>query len=250
MVRRRIALLSIPCLLSISLFGAGCLGHQSAPPQLQTVPTQPTAPVNERSTAKQNYLQYIPSVVELYCDQPDGSTQGGSGIIRRSKTGLRIWTNAHVIGSASQCRVGITTDPHQPPKPLYIATIEQMTKEPDIAVLDIKQDIKGGAVSDSALASLVSVPDYCRQNQMTIGDKLVVIGYPEIGGDTITVTDGLISGFAPHYIKTSAKIAHGNSGGLALHESGCVIGIASMVETGEMESLGYIIDIDELLSHK
>ncbi len=54
-------------------------------------------------------------------------------------------------------------------------------------------------------------------------------------------------------IVTSAKISHGNSGGLAVDENGCRIGIPSMVRGDDYESLGVIISnemiyefIDEL----
>jgi len=76
---------------------------------------------------------------------------------------------------------------------------------------------------------------------------MYVLGYPDIGGDTVTVTEGIISGFETrfntNYIVTSAKISHGNSGGLALLESGCSIGITTFAKTSEIESLGYIIDL-------
>jgi len=42
-------------------------------------------------------------------------------------------------------------------------------------------------------------------------------------------------------IITSAKISYGNSGGLAVDQNGCMIGIPSMVIGDENESLGVII---------
>jgi len=45
-------------------------------------------------------------------------------------------------------------------------------------------------------------------------------------------------------IITSAKISHGNSGGLAVDQYGCRIGIPAMVTGDENESLGVIISND------
>ena len=91
--------------------------------------------------------------------------------------------------------------------------------------------------------SLISAPDVCVGNQTNLGDKLYVIGFPYTGGDTVTITEGIISGFDGRYVKTSAKIEHGNSGGLAIHASGCSIGIASAANVGTTESLGLIINL-------
>jgi hypothetical protein len=40
---------------------------------------------------------------------------------------------------------------------------------------------------------------------------------------------------------TSAKVDHGSSGGLAVDENGCMIGIPSMISSDGHESLGVII---------
>ena len=54
-----------------------------------------------------------------------------------------------------------------------------------------------------------------------LGDDILILGYPGIGGETITLTRGEVSGFHlckrgygnRAFIKTSATIAGGNSGG-------------------------------------
>jgi S1-C subfamily serine protease len=63
------------------------------------------------------------------------------------------------------------------------------------------------------------------------------------GGYALTITDGIVSSLLPDegYIITSAKISHGNSGGLAVDENGCQIGIPAMVSSDDSESLGVII---------
>tara|TARA_R110002096_G_scaffold143328_3_gene299231 strand:+ start:93888 stop:95033 length:1146 start_codon:yes stop_codon:yes gene_type:complete len=65
------------------------------------------------------------------------------------------------------------------------------------------------------------------------GEAVWVLGYPGVGGSTIHVTAGLISGFTGEqggvgfraFLKTDASITHGNSGGTAIDEDGNFIGV-------------------------
>jgi hypothetical protein len=68
---------------------------------------------------------------------------------------------------------------------------------------------------------------------------VTILGYPGIGGETITLTSGEVSGFTAEsnvgkraFIKTSATIAGGNSGGMALNALGELIGIPTQVGSG------------------
>ena len=77
-----------------------------------------------------------------------------------------------------------------------------------------------------------------------IGDPVVVLGYPGIGSqEGITATEGIISGTEGWYFITSAKIDHGNSGGVAIDvKRDCYLGLPTYVESGQLESLGRILD--------
>jgi hypothetical protein len=81
-------------------------------------------------------------------------------------------------------------------------------------------------------------------NDILVGDNIAVIGYPAIGSQTsVTVTKGIISAIDNSYYITDAKIDHGNSGGIAiLLKHNCYLGISSAAVTGEIESLGRILD--------
>lgn len=65
------------------------------------------------------------------------------------------------------------------------------------------------------------------------GEQVWVLGYPGVGGGTIHVTAGLVSGWTGEnggagsraFMKTDASITHGNSGGTAIDEDGNFIGI-------------------------
>jgi len=73
-----------------------------------------------------------------------------------------------------------------------------------------------------------------------------IFGYPAIsGGYSLTITDGVVSSFPGEgLIVTSAKISHGNSGGLAVDRHGCMLGVPSLVSVDEYESLGVIISME------
>lgn len=89
---------------------------------------------------------------------------------------------------------------------------------------------------------------YFCEERAGLGEEILVIGYPEIGDQNdVTVTDGIISGFDGNYYITSAKVEHGNSGGIALLvKDNCYLGIPSYVEVGSIESMARIFDITKL----
>ena len=87
--------------------------------------------------------------------------------------------------------------------------------------------------------------------KVEIGDKLVILGYPGIGSqESITATEGIVSGIESNYYVTSAKIEHGNSGGAAiLLKDDCYLGIPSSSIAGEIESMGRIYKADFILGY-
>lgn len=108
---------------------------------------------------------------------------------------------------------------------------------PDIASLMIKNPSPGMGEVASSLNSV------CRDKAAS-GDRIVVLGYPAIGAkNSVTVTEGIISGYEDNFYITSAKIEQGVSGGVAvLVDKNCYLGIPTFVRAGEVESLGRILD--------
>jgi S1-C subfamily serine protease len=62
-------------------------------------------------------------------------------------------------------------------------------------------------------------------------DDLYVIGFPEMGGDSVTINAGVVEGFdkARGWIRTDARLIHGNSGGAAVDNDGRLVGIPTRV---------------------
>ncbi len=107
------------------------------------------------------------------------------------------------------------------------------------APLSISQRAKSGRFSCTSTAD--------------IGEPLVILGYPSYGSGAgtfvsvfstldVTATEGIVSGNDAGYYTTSAKIEHGNSGGIAIDENrDCYLGIPTASYTGQIESLGRIL---------
>ncbi len=208
-----------------------------------------------------NVNQISPAVVNLVCRADSkGDLQQGSGILYSSslaKEPYFVHTNLHVVapsdGSASSCVIAVYPDYTDPSSYFVFQSngLQQPIAGADVAFIapQIISDTHAGTLSDLAKYSLdAGNISFCQTQN--VGDHLSVLGYPAVGGETLTVTDGIISGFESRnnyeFIKTSAKIDHGNSGGIAIEDSGCVLGIPTYIETDANGSIGRILDLGNL----
>ena len=167
-----------------------------------------------------------------------------------SEDGL-ILTNAHVVDDRgheyADLAVATTVETDQPPDLNYVAEIAAVDYALDLAVIRVASDLDGNEVT--AEFPFVPLGD---SETVEIGDNIRVLGYPGIGGDTITFTNGVISGFTSErsvggraWIKTDATITGGNSGGLAVDAAGRLIGVPTIVGSGvdeETVDCRYITD--------
>ena len=185
------------------------------------------------------------STVEVKMEKKQGNDfapfAGGSGTII-SADGL-ILTNAHVASPASQgntadepdrLTIAITQSEDQPPVLSYIAEVRAVDGALDLAVIQIVSTLNGSAVNKSDL-NLPFVP-VGNSDNVHIGDHLNIFGYPSVGKETVTYTEGSVAGFISEtppgeraWMKTAANFAHGNSGGLAADDKGELIGVPTQV---------------------
>jgi S1-C subfamily serine protease len=188
----------------------------------------------------------ISAIINLNGQLIEGWTGSGTVI---SEDGL-ILTNAHVVLSdrffeVVDLTVAITTEQDQPPVSMFYADVLQADNNLDLAVIKVRSDLSGGPANFAALG--IEPVKIGRAESLQLGDPIIILGYPGIGGETITLTRGEVSGFtseAPYgnraFIKTSATIAGGNSGGLAATPQGEIIGVPTQVGSGELK--GAIVD--------
>lgn len=123
----------------------------------------------------------------------------------------------------------------------YTAKLVRWNKDLDTALLKITPVNKLSQPRDFPYLNL-NVSDTAKVN-----DTIFALGYPSIGGDTVTVTRGVVSGkndkYQKKWIKTDAVVSFGNSGGAALDGSGRVIGITTEAHADLAGSIGYILNI-------
>jgi len=217
-------------------------------PETDLLPTDTPVPVVEPATPTPVMgLRPIPfeavvQIISLYYDDNNQLVPGwtGSGSII-SADGL-ILTNAHVVlpdryFPVDALAVAVTVAEDLPPQVQYYAEVLQADDQLDIAVLRLTTDLNDVPLDHDSL-NLPFVPMGNADN-LRLGDQVTILGYPGIGGETITLTRGEVSGFtseegrgARAFIKTSATIAGGNSGGLAADPDGYLIGIPTQLGYG------------------
>jgi S1-C subfamily serine protease len=101
-------------------------------------------------------------------------------------------------------------------------------KEYDLALLQIASDAEGQPLPQNEVLPAIQIGD---SRAIHLLDKLVIIGFPQGGGGSVTVNEGVVEGkdIAGNWIKTSARLIHGNSGGAAVDSEGRLIGIPTKV---------------------
>ncbi|CAN7059128.1 hypothetical protein IGI04_015553 [Brassica rapa subsp. trilocularis] len=191
-------------------------------------------------------VKVVPSmdaVVKVFCvhTEPNFSlpwqrkrqySSGSSGFIIG---GRRVLTNAHSVEHHTQVKLkkrGSDTK--------YLATVLAIGTECDIALLTVNDDEFWEGVSPVEFGDLPALQD-----------AVTVVGYP-IGGDTISVTSGVVSRMEIlSYVHGStellglqidAAINSGNSGGPAFNDKGRCVGIAfQSLKHEDAENIGYVI---------
>jgi hypothetical protein len=169
----------------------------------------------------------------------------GSGTII-TPDGL-ILTNAHLVDPGPRAKadvfvIAMTLDPASPPVEMFFAEPVVVDSKLDLAILKITTDLKYKEV-DWNKTKLPTV-DLGNSDALHLGDTLTILGYPGIGGETITLTSGNVGGFTSQvgygeraYIKTSANISGGTSGGLAIDAAGKMVAVPSQLGSGEEQAV-------------
>ncbi|KAF5734179.1 hypothetical protein HS088_TW16G00624 [Tripterygium wilfordii] len=149
--------------------------------------------------------------------------------------GRRVLTNAHSVEHYTQVKLkkrGSDTK--------YLATVLAIGTECDIAMLTVNDDEFWEGISPVDFGEFPALQD-----------AVTVVGYP-IGGDTVSVTSGVVSRIEIlSYVHGStellglqidAAINSGNSGGPAFNHKGKCVGIAfQSLKHEDAENIGYVI---------
>jgi S1-C subfamily serine protease len=192
-------------------------------------------------------MHVMDAVIKIFCvhTEPNFSlpwqrkrqySSSSSGFLVQGPDG-QIWllTNAHSVEYHSQVKVKRRGDDRK-----FLAKVLAMGTECDIALLTVEDPEFWKGVAPLSLGPLPSLQD-----------SVYVVGYP-IGGDTISVTSGVVSRIeVTAYahgatellgVQIDAAINSGNSGGPVFNDSGQCVGIAFQSYAGsDAENIGYVI---------
>lgn len=221
------------------------IGHDAKDsPILKTVPVIGT-PAD--TNAEQQEGKFFDAVVKVYCihTEPNYSlpwqrkrqySSTSSGFMVKNEEGQRcLLTNAHSVEYHTQVKVKRRGDDQK-----FIAEVLAIGTECDIALLTVKDEGFWEGVHPLDFGPLPRLQD-----------AVAVVGYP-IGGDTISVTSGVVSRIeVTSYVHGStellgvqidAAINSGNSGGPVFNEVGECVGIAfQSLSSSDAENIGYVI---------
>ncbi|MFQ5613728.1 MAG: trypsin-like peptidase domain-containing protein [Anaerolineae bacterium] len=214
------------------------------PSPTATSPSPTATPETEAAGPAAASALPFQATVQIWALQRDGDDWlqlwNGSGSIVTADG--YILTNAHVVlpdknYDVDGLMVSLTLDSDQPPTPAYLAEIVVVDPDLDLAVIRVTSDLEGNPVDYAALdLPVVRLGD---SDDLELGTPLRILGYPGIGGETITLTSGEVAGFVSEpgvkgraFIKTSATIAGGNSGGMAIDTNGFLIGVPTQLGYG------------------
>ncbi len=183
------------------------------------------------------------STVKVYIIDNEYSIVGtGSGTIL-DRDGF-ILTNAHCVSDENglfnrdgYVGIALTDDVRAYSQPQYLARVMAEDRELDLAVIRLTASLDGTPLKamPSLVPATIGDPDALR-----LGEDIHVLGFPGVGGETITYTSGKVSGFIDEdqdgltdWIKTDALVNHGNSGGTAIDDAGLMVGVPTAKIGGE-----------------
>jgi len=243
------ALAGLDNLKAIEAAAAEVMAEAPEEPTVQTeAATNLPETVDETGAVVENDFSSAASaavMVYAFNDQMDiVSACSGVNILSRGV----ILTTAHCLGHAESMTlynaqglvgIGVVHDFKQPPEKLLRAKVVQTDFTLDIAALEVIGDWQGNALVEALNLPFVTPGD---SEALQVGDEVWTAGFPGMGGETLTITRGVISGFSSRdgtpWIKTDLMTGSGNSGGMVVNADNELVAIhvQSWLETADSGS--------------
>jgi S1-C subfamily serine protease len=109
-----------------------------------------------------------------------------------------------------------------------------INKDKDLVLLRIISSADGKPLPETVQFPTIPLGN---SYHLDLLDDLAIIGFPEKGGSTVTVNTGIIEGkdILGDWLKTDARLIHGNSGGAAVDSQGRLVGIPTKVVVDSQE---------------
>lgn len=202
--------------------------------ELQPTPTH-SSPATSEPISSEALNRALLATVQILVPGDDGQeSSSGSGSILTTEG--YILTNHHVIMDPESGQlynqlghIWIATssaDLKEPAQVKYLAKVVDYNQSLDLALLKITSTKSGEALPENL--NLTTLP-IGNSEYVEIGQELSIIGFPGLGGDSVTFTKGTVAGFITNdsWVKTDAEINFGNSGGAAINQAGELVGVPS-----------------------
>lgn len=230
-VASMLAIVLALCLLSVMVADRSFGASQKTRPE----PRQRSLSQASRTRIRQAISAVGLILVRSNADSPNQQPRPrGSGVVVRGD-GI-IATNYHVIVDGKGDRLfdemfftlsPQTGDSSAEPTQHKITPV-LLSKDYDLALLQVMPRMQPGA--RSAPVSFPSI-EIGNSRSIQLLEDLTIIGFPEKGGLSVTVNQGVVEGkdLLKQWIKTDARVIHGNSGGAAVDRDGKLIGIPTKV---------------------
>ena len=163
----------------------------------------------------------------------DGS-EGWSGSGSLVIDGSYILTNFHVApGSRPLYNVWFTSSFEEEPNEMYVALFVDGDEFNDLAILQIVDEAGSPVIVGGRTILKPSSVD----PKLDPGENLTILGYPGVGGSTMTLVTGVYSGSTENengqFLKTDAMLSPGVSGGAAFNSAGEFIGVPSQSQVDQ-----------------
>lgn len=197
----------------------------------------------ERATA----LIIVPDPIFQDISRGSGSVIASEGLVITNYHVMTKEAGGILANREGLAFVGLTEDVHKSPSMWYIACLTAWDKKRDLAVLRIRWDSAGKSVAGQ---SFPCVP-LGNSDHLDLGQTLMGLGYPSLGGDTLTLTRGSMAGFSSrdglHLGKTDSELLPGSSGGAVLDATGRLVGVITAAHTDQRTQgrLSYFVLLSE-----
>jgi putative serine protease PepD len=211
------------------------------PPQPTPRPSQPL-PRPPLSAAARDFARQAVNAVGLITvrnttDATAPRPRGSAVFI--SKDGL-VATNYHVVAYESpqtktekiydELFINLSNENQSSvnPQKRFRLKLLLVNKYQDLALLRVSAGSEGQQLSPSTSFPALELGD---SRNLKLLEDIFIIGFPEKGGASVTINTGVVEGkdTLNNWIKTDARLIHGNSGGAAVNAAGQLIGIPTKV---------------------
>jgi S1-C subfamily serine protease len=203
-----------------------------------------------------NFVRALNASVRVIVPTGPSSASTGSGSIITAKG--HVLTNYHVvsddngklINQGNNVIIAVPPAEGENAQPKYRAKVAGFDDKLDLAIIQLLALADGAALPANLGLDPIPVGS---SKSVQIGDTIIIIGFPGLGGSSLTVTRGIHSGISRFaddpgsFIKTDTEINRGNSGGTAINQAGELIGVptAGRIDREAPGKIGLVRPIDE-----